>query len=78
MTCTDCGDRCDICDERMCSTFGPEPAPTCPAHQECVDCHTDNRCRECAAAYQRVPTDALIETAGEHGDLKELRERGVL
>lgn len=50
MTCESCGDRCDICDERMCSTFGPEPAPTCPAHQECVDCHTDNRCQECAAA----------------------------
>lgn len=47
--CEGCGDRCDICGDRMCATYGPEPAVTCDAHRECVDCEADNTCRDCAA-----------------------------
>lgn len=46
-TCTDCGTRCDDCGERMCATWGPEPAITCGVHRYCTDCDRDNRCREC-------------------------------
>lgn len=46
--CPGCGDRCDICDERMCVTYGLAPAITCAAHRHCVDCDTDNPCRDCA------------------------------
>lgn len=43
-----CGVRCDRCGERLCSWYGPEPAVTCSAHVECVDCEADNPCRDCA------------------------------
>jgi len=45
--CRDCGLRCDICGDRMCATYGPEPAITCSAHRHCRECDTDNPCRDC-------------------------------
>lgn len=47
--CPNCGTRCDLCDERMCAQYGPEPATTCSAHRYCRDCEADNACRDCAA-----------------------------
>lgn len=42
--CTDtCGTRCASCDERMCNSYGPHPAP-CGTH--CED--HDRGCVECA------------------------------
>ena len=48
-TCPGCGLRCDICEERMCATYGPAAAVTCDAHRHCVDCEdATNPCRDCA------------------------------
>lgn len=59
--CDQCGDRCDGCGDRMCSKWGPEPAPRCPDHPTCVEC-ADHvvHCRECG----RV----LAEVAQDHAD----------
>lgn len=49
--CEACGERCDVCDERMCSEDGPEPVITCDAHRCCVDCDdVALTCTACAAA----------------------------
>lgn len=52
--CPGCGERCDICDDRMCATWGPEPAVTCAAHCHCTDCDRDNPCRDCATARREA------------------------
>lgn len=48
-----CGTACDICTRPMCAIDGPAPAATCLAHRECVDCHVDNACTDCAAERRR-------------------------
>lgn len=56
MTChvPDCGNvACDVCGERM-TCLGPEPATTCGAHVECVDCAGANPCRDCRVAREAV------------------------
>lgn len=48
--CADCGTRCDYCDDRMCTRWGPAPEPSCGAHNVCEDCAADHHCRECQSA----------------------------
>lgn len=54
-----CGTRCDECDDRMCSEYGPEPATGyCISHQCCTSCaRTDTRrpaCSECQRALNEA------------------------
>lgn len=50
--CRGCGERCDRCDERMCSEFGPEPRA---CGTTCADCPCD-----CTACW-----DARIDLRAE-------------
>lgn len=52
--CRSCGVRCDVCDERMCSEFGPEPAARCDAHPTCVDCAEIPPCRDCGEVIRQA------------------------
>lgn len=52
--CKDCGVRCDICGDRMCSKWGPEPAARCDAHPTCVDCAEIPPCRDCGEAIRQA------------------------
>lgn len=45
--CDNCGERCQVCNDRMCATWGPEPTPRCPAHPTCVECAEPPTCIEC-------------------------------
>ena len=45
-----CGTRCDTCNERMCTWYGPEPAITCAGHDYCTDCDQTNNCIWCKDA----------------------------
>lgn len=50
--CQDCGRRCDLCEDRTCTKWGPASEPTCGAHFVCEDCAADNHCRECQQARE--------------------------
>ena len=48
--CPGCGDQCTDCGQRMCTTNGPAPIPTCPDHPTCIRCalaHPVVYCTEC-------------------------------
>lgn len=53
-----CGIRCTVCGERMCSLYGPEPAPRCPEHPCCQPCDdAPVWCRECREVLRVVAED---------------------
>lgn len=56
-----CGERCDRCQERTCSLFGPEPR-ACGV--TCADCPCD--CAACTAAREDARNDLLHRIQGEN------------
>lgn len=56
--CQDCGERCDTCDDRMCSHWGPEPRA---CGTTCGDCPCS--CTSCAEAAQDRQDDRAYEIA---------------
>lgn len=52
--CTQCGERCDRCDDRMCSQWGPEPRA---CGTTCADCPCS--CTACLDARADRAADTL-------------------
>ncbi len=52
--CKDCGERCSVCSDRMCSKWGPEPMPRCAAHPTCADCADVTPCRDCGVVIREA------------------------
>lgn len=62
--CPRCGESCDDCGERMCSTNGPEPAPRCQEHPTCTSCATHPvHCRECGRVLDLAAQDHADDRA---------------